>query len=83
MIPFMFSVVAKVIGNIVFHERFGKAAEMLGRFNYILPVLVPIFDLCLMPLIIVNIFIFSLQCSVERPEYHHGPRKWSEILGNN
>ena len=53
---FMFSVVAKVIGNIVFHERFGIAAGMLERFNYILPVLVPIFDLCLMPLIIV---IFS------------------------
>ena len=58
---FMFSVVAKVIGNIVFNEIFGKAAEMLERFNHILPVLVPIFDLCLMPLIIV---IFSyFHCS--------------------
>ena len=75
----MFSVVAKVIGNIVFHERFGIAAGMLERFNYILPVLVPIFDLCLIPLIIV---IFSyFHCSA--PSNFPSIITDQEVVGNS
>ena len=59
---------AKIIENskLLLVEKFEKAAEMFERY-ILLPGLARI-DLCLMPLIVELLYIFSLPCTVELRE---------------